>query len=98
MTKKFWRSWRNRVGETEQIWMWEKATCPEKSFKYYHPLLGLDDRILSIKFENDNIATIVIERHNRKLKGLRIITVVENETRTVKRKYIHSIEFKRNKA
>ena len=89
MTKKFWNSWKNRVGETEQIWI---------GLDYPHGLLGPEDKIISINFENNNTATIIIERHHRKLSGFKIFTVVENETRTLYRKLIHSISFKQNKA
>lgn len=86
MTKKFWNDWKNRIGETRQIWVYNTEHT------HSHYLLDSNDKILHADFDVDNV-TLLIERHRRKLKEFHIITVIENETVQLNRVNIDTIEF-----
>lgn len=83
MTKKFWKNWQNRVGETELIVI-KTEYCLKRIFSKKER-----DTLKDISFNEDSV-TLVIERH-------RILMThhhKENETLTLQRTEIHSVKFK----
>jgi len=90
MTKKFWKDWQNRIGETKNIDLAEFVTNPNNGRTYYVTVLQFDsnDKILKANFHG-NTVDLVIERHLY-TKGH---WTVENEYLTLHRNEIESIEF-----
>ena len=88
MTKKFWKDWQNRIGETKDI----KLNCcvfnKNNARCYYHSVLGNEDKILKASFHGDAV-DLTIERRWTKNGHY----VVENEYLTIHRKEIKTIEF-----
>lgn len=85
MTKKFWKDWQNRIGETKEI----KGFMPWGSIG--GSLVGyLPFRIISAKF-NKNTVDLVLEE-----TSLNVITNrhhVENRYLTLNRKEISTVKF-----
>ena len=96
MTKKFWNDWKNRIGETKQVYYYQSSE--EKRLWYSHNLLGYyGDNIKHASF-NGNIVDLTIERF--KYKGYNSRTKSEiwekyDEHVTLNRKQIVSIVFHR---
>lgn len=86
MTKKFWKDWQNRIGETKEI----RGFMPWGSIG--GSLVGyLPFKIISAKFSNDTVDLIIEET------SLNVITDrhhVENRYVTLHRKEISTIKFK----
>lgn len=98
MTKKFWDSWKLRIGETKQIWIWK--TCG--SFRYSEPLIKFEDELVHVTFnDNDNDTATITVKVRRKIFNTRtasfIITTEEIKDHIIRRVDIRSIEFKKNK-
>lgn len=89
MTKKFWKDWQSRIGETSEIWVlsgwWGKGMAGKM------PLLRMRDKIINCHFHGDAV-DLVIERYNISDRG-KTVTHLENEYVTLHRKEIHSINF-----
>jgi len=91
MTKKFWADWRNRIGETKNIWLFSEYYG---NAYYGHYVLDTDDHLIKASFHGDTVDLIierhteVIDWHTRSLKQH-----VENEYLTLHRNEIASIEF-----
>lgn len=91
MTKKFWKDWQKRIGETENISLVSFITNKNNGRTYYHSVLSKvcgDDKILKASFNGDSV-DLVIERHGW---GNGHHTV-ENEYLTLHRTEIKNIEF-----
>lgn len=91
MTKKFWKDWQNRIGETKNIELCSFITNKNNGRTYYHSLLSDihgDDKILKTSFNGDSV-DLVIERHGW---GNGHHTV-ENEYLTLHRTEIENIKF-----
>lgn len=92
MTKKFWKDWQNRIGETKNIYLNHFITITNKGNRtYYYSILSSvhgEDKILHASFNGDEV-DLVIERHGW---GNGHHTV-ENEYLTLNRKDIETIEF-----
>lgn len=91
MTKKFWKDWQNRIGETENISLNVCVFNKNNGRCYYHSVLSHvngDDKILKSLFHGDAV-DLIIERHGW---GNGHHTV-ENEYLTLHRTEIKNIEF-----
>ena len=91
MTKKFWADWRNRIGETKNIWLFSKY---HGNAFYGSYVLNTDDRLIKATFHGDAV-DLIIERHNRVIdwNTRSLKQHVENEYLTLHRNEIASIEF-----
>ena len=92
MTKKFWKDWQNRIGETKNIELHSFITNKNNGRTYYHSVLSNihgEDKILKATFKGD-IVDLVIEKHGWG-NGHHI---VENDYLTLSRTEIDSIIFK----
>ena len=98
MTKKFWKDFQKRIGETKNIYLFGKIYNNDGSFAYYigkwpSPLLNKNDRLVKANFYNDEV-NLVIERHRTVLTGSwGWYTHIENEYKTLHREDIATIEF-----
>ena len=89
MTKKFWKDWQNRIGETKNIELCSFVTNKNNDRTYYHSVLSNgEDKILKASF-NGNTVDLVIELHGWGNGH----NTVENEYFTLHRTEINSIEF-----
>ena len=91
MTKKFWKDWQNRIGETVNISLNICVFNKNNGRCYYHLVLSHvngDDQILKASFHGDAV-DLIIERHGW---GNGHHTV-ENEYLTLHRTEIKNIEF-----
>jgi len=91
MTKKFWKDWQNRIGETQDIEFNYCVFNKNNARCYYHSVLWHvhgDDKILKASFHGDAV-DLVIERHGW-ANGHH---TVENEYLTLHRTEIKNIEF-----
>lgn len=91
MTKKFWKDWQNRIGETKNIELCSFITNKNNGITYYHSVLSNvygGDKILKATFNGDAV-DLTIERRWTK-NGHH---VVENEYLTIHRQEIKTIEF-----
>ena len=91
MTKKFWADWRNRIGETKNIWLFSKY---HGNAFYGSYVLNTNDRLIKATFHGDAV-DLIIERHNRVIdwNTRSLKQHVENEYLTLHRNEIASIEF-----
>lgn len=87
MTKKFWKDWQRRIGETNQVWVYSGYSWV--GYAQAHPLLNEFDRIINASFHNDAV-DLVIERHTLLLNRHYHI---ENEYKTLHRNEIKRIDF-----
>ena len=90
MTKKFWKDWQNRIGETKNIYL---GTCvfnknSERWYCYCILSTLYEDKILKTSFYGDAV-DLVIERH-RYVDGH---WHIENEFLTLHRNEIKTIKF-----
>ena len=96
MTKKFWKDWQNRIGETKDIELNSCVFNKNNGACYYHSVLSqvYNDKILKASFYGDAV-DLVIERHREKLnfKTRSRQMVVENEYLTLHRTEIKNIDF-----
>lgn len=88
MTKKFWKDWQNRIGETKNIKLRIAVFNPNNGASYCHSVLGKEDKILKASFHGDAV-DLTIERRWTKNGHY----VVENEYLTIHRQEIKTIEF-----
>ena len=88
MTKKFWKDWQNRIGETKNIKLRIAVFNPNNGVRYCHSVLGKEDKILKASFHGDAV-DLTIERHGWGNGHY----VVENEYLTIHRQEIKTIEF-----
>ena len=88
MTKKFWKDWQNRIGETKGIKLNYCVFNKNNARCYWHSALGNEDKILKASFHGDAV-DLTIERHWTKNGHY----VVENEYLTIHRQEIKTIEF-----
>ncbi len=96
MTKKYWKNWQQRVGETKNIYKFWVYQNGRKMASFKGELNESNgDILLKATFHGDAV-DLVIERHNRVIdwetRSLR--QNVENEYITLHREEIASIEFK----
>lgn len=92
MTKKFWKDWQNRIGETKDILINHVVFNKANTHTYYHHILSDycgEDKILKATFKGD-IVDLIIEKHGWG-NGHHI---VENDYLTLSRTEIDSIIFK----
>ena len=92
MTKKFWKDWQNRIGETENIKLSILVVNKNNDRLYYNLVLSqiYNDKILKASFHGDTV-DLVIERYGWRNNH----NIVENEYLTLHRTEIASIKFKR---
>ena len=90
MTKKFWKDWQNRIGETKQIELNYCVFNKNNARCYYHSVLSFiyEDKILKASFHGDAV-DLIIERHGW---GNGHYTV-ENEYLTLHRTEIKTVKF-----
>ena len=90
MTKKFWKDWQNRIGETKNIELNVCVFNKNNARCYYHSVLSqvYNDKILKASFHGD-VVDLVIERHGWGNGH----NVVENEYLTLHRTEIKNIDF-----
>lgn len=90
MTKKFWKDWQNRIGETKDIELNVCVFNKNNGRCYYHSVLSsvYNDKILKTSFHGD-VVDLIIERHGWGNGH----NVVENEYLTLHRTEINNIEF-----
>ena len=90
MTKKFWKDWQNRIGETKDIELNYCVFNKNNARCYYHSVLSqvYNDKILKASFHNDAV-DLTIERHG----WANGHNTVENEYLTLHRMEIKNIEF-----
>lgn len=93
MTKKFWKDWQNRIGETKNIYLNHFIiTFTDKGNRtYYYSILSDvhgEDKLLHATFHGDAV-DLIIERHGW-ANGHH---TVENEYLTLHRQEIKNIEF-----
>lgn len=90
MTKKFWKDWQNRIGETKDIELNVCVFNKNNGRCYYHSVLSsiYNDKILKASFHGD-VVDLIIERHGWGNGH----NVVENEYLTLHRTEINNIEF-----
>ena len=88
MTKKFWKDWQNRIGETKNIELCSFITNKNNGITYCHSVLGNEDKIFKASFHGDAV-DLIIERHWTKNGHY----VVANEYLTIHRQEIKTIEF-----
>lgn len=88
MTKKFWKDWQNRIGETKGIKLNYCVFNKNNGRCYWHSVLGNEDKILKASFHGDAV-DLTIERHGWGNGHY----VVENEYLTIHRQEIKTIEF-----
>ena len=90
MTKKFWKDWQNRIGETKDIELNVCVFNKNNGRCYYHSVLSsvYNDKILKASFHGD-VVDLIIERHEWGNGH----NVVENEYLTLHRTEINNIEF-----
>ena len=93
MTKKFWKDWQKRVGETKNIWLFSKY---HGNAFYGSYVLKSNDKLVKVKFHEDTV-DLIIERHKEVLdfNTRSIKQYVENESLTLNRKDIATIYFLR---
>jgi molybdopterin-guanine dinucleotide biosynthesis protein A len=94
MTKKFWKDWQKRIGETKNIQLF--WFHPDGRKQKLHCLLNnqAGDRIIKFIFNNNTVA-LTIERHNTVIdwETRSLKQHVENEYKTINREEIATIEF-----
>ena len=88
MTKKFWKDWQNRIGETKNIELNYCVFNKNNARCYCHSVLGKEDKILKASFHGDAV-DLIIERHGW---GNGHYTV-ENEYLTLHRTEIKTVKF-----
>lgn len=90
MTKKFWKDWQNRIGETKKIELNYCVFNKNNARCYHHSVLSFiyEDKILKATFHGDDV-DLIIERHGW---GNGHHTV-ENEYLTLHRTEIKTVEF-----
>ena len=90
MTKKFWKDWQNRIGETENISLNVCVFNKNNGRCYHHSVLSFifEDKILKASFHGDAV-DLIIERHGW---GNGHYTV-ENEYLTLHRTEIKTVKF-----
>jgi hypothetical protein len=98
MTKKYWKDWQKRIGETENIykfWFYENGS-KRKSFNGGEISKRNGDVLLNATFHG-NAVDLVIERHKQIFDGntRSLKQHVENEYKTLHRDEIACIEFKK---
>jgi hypothetical protein len=93
MTKKFWKDWQKRVGETKNIWLFSKYYGNAFYGSY---VLNNNDKLVKVKFHEDTV-DLIIERHKEVLdfNTRSIKQYVENENLTLNRNDIATIYFLR---
>ena len=93
MTKKYWKDWQQRIGETENIYLFSKY---HSNARYGHYVLNTGDALVKAMF-HENTVNLVIERHrivfDYRARSLR--QNVENEYLTLHREEIVRIDFKK---
>lgn len=95
MTKKFWNDWKNRIGETEEIYVFYEVFGEKRwhggrvSGQYCH----YPFRILKADFNGTTSVDLCLEI--TKPSGLHY--VVENKYITLLRKNIATVEFKKQR-
>jgi hypothetical protein len=95
MTKKFWKDWENRVGETRNIYLFYHYQINDCDFKRIGCcLLNTNDRIIDAKFNKDSV-DLVIERHREIININGRHWHIQNEKITLKREDIAKIEFQK---
>lgn len=96
MTKKFWKDWQKRIGETKQIYDWliyQTYDGIEKK-QIGGSLVGyLPFKILSAKFNGDTV-DLKLEIKSEVWTFQGIHTHVENKYLTLNRKDISTVRFK----
>ncbi len=96
MTKKFWKDWQKRIGETKDIELNVCVFNKNNARCYYHSVLSqvYNDKILKASFHGDAV-DLVIERHTEVIDWNTRSRKqhVENEYLTLHRNEIASIEF-----
>lgn len=90
MTKKFWKDWQNRIGETKKIELNYCVFNKNNARCYHHSVLSFifEDKILKASFHGDAV-DLIIERHGW---GNGHYTV-ENEYLTLHRTEIKTVKF-----
>ena len=90
MTKKFWKDWQKRIGETKNIYLRICVFNKNNGRRYYHNILSTlgEDKILKASFYEDAV-DLVIERHWY-VDGH---CHVENEYLTLHRNEIATVKF-----
>lgn len=90
MTKKFWNSWQNRIGETKNIYLSNCIYNQINARWYYCNVLSTldEDKILKASFHEDTV-DLIIERH----MFINGHYHVENEYLTLHRQDIRTIKF-----
>lgn len=90
MTKKFWKDWQNRIGETKKIELKYCVFNKNNARCYHHSVLSFifEDKILKASFHGDTV-DLIIERHGW---GNGHYTV-ENEYLTLHRTEIKTVKF-----
>lgn len=86
MTKKFWKNWQKRIGETRTIWLFyrQENGNPYKGYSHY-----IDGQIQSVSFNGDEV-TITTKISFPTIGHW----VTENRTYTINRNDIKTIDFK----
>lgn len=93
MTKKFWKDWQKRFGETVGIYMKFDEDLNDFGSYLYYP--GDDVKILEAKFEG-NTLILITEQLKSKLCRTGIRYYKEKITYTVERKNIKTVYFKKS--
>ena len=98
MTKKFWKDWQKRIGETYSIDLFNSVKVGEKLYNRWNLLSHLyaDDKIIEAKFNGDTV-DLLIEKHSWVFgKGINSGHLhTENLYVTLERTNIKNIEFNR---
>lgn len=91
MTKKFWKDWQKRIGETKDILLFSKY---HGNALYGSYVLNTDGRLIKATFHEDTV-DLIIERHTRMIdwNTRSLKQHIENEYLTLHRNEIASIEF-----
>ena len=94
MTKKFWKDWQKRIGETRDICLFKRSHIDGRTWKSSCGLLGLEDRIAKVTFHEKSV-DLIVERKTYVfgINGLHIHS--ENEHLTLNRNDIATIDFLR---
>lgn len=93
MTKKFWKDWQKRFGETYLIYMKDPAEHRNKyGYWLFYPKLT---RIVHGSFNGD-VLTLTLETHTLVLKSGDIQQQVEFETKVINRKDVNTVLFTRS--
>lgn len=92
MTKKFWKNWKERVYDTDSIYLFWVHNYKDKEVRHVSrcPILSDGEKILNASFHNDAV-DLVIERRSPTMYGVHI----QNEYLTLHRKDIARIKFKK---